>query len=88
MQKVVIPKSVETIWAYAFKGCRSLKEVVFEEGSRLTTIEENAFNDCSRLEKINFPEKLERIDMFAFSQTKLENVELPASLRKIGQGVF
>lgn len=35
-----------------------------------------------------FAEGLEKIDKFAFSESAVENVELPASLRKIAQGAF
>ena len=35
-----------------------------------------------------FSNGLETIDQSAFSETSLENVELPASLRKIAQGAF
>ena len=35
-----------------------------------------------------FSDGLETIDQFAFAETSLEDVELPASLRKIAQGAF
>ena len=35
-----------------------------------------------------FSDGLETIDQSAFFETSLENVELPASLRKIAQGAF
>lgn len=64
--KVIIPKSVVEIGENAFRGQNSLEVVVFEEGSRLKTISEGAFRGCSSLKKIDLPEGLEKIGIFAF----------------------
>ena len=37
---------------------------------------------------MTFPEGLEKIDLNAFEETELENIEFPASLRTIAQGAF
>ena len=83
-ERVFIPKSVEEIKSSAFEECKNLKEVVIEEGSRLTRIGLNAFIKCSSLAKINLPEGLTEIAPLAFFETALENITFPASLRKIG----
>ena len=58
MERIEIPASVETIKSSAFKGCSSLTTVIFEEGSRLKTIDGaflsngdyyGAFSDCPKL---------------------------------------
>ena len=71
MYRVFIPKSVEKIENSAFKNCENLKEVVFEEGSRLKIIGGDAFRDCKCLAEMTFPEGLEKINSFAFYETGL-----------------
>lgn len=88
LERVFIPKSVVEIRDSAFRGCKDLRKVVFEVGSRLKTIGNGAFYQCSGLTAIDFPEGLERIGMFAFSQSGLESVTFPASLRTISQAAF
>lgn len=83
IQKVIIPKSVTEIQRLAFADCKNLKEVVFENGSRLKTIMATAFSGCSALENIILPEGLENIGKYAFCDTAVVNVALPASLRTI-----
>ena len=60
-----------------------MKEVVFEEGSKLRTIGEDAFYGCRSLEKICLPTKLTSITDHAFSKYKnLKRVLLPDGLQK------
>lgn len=54
----------------------------------LAVIEENTFYECENLRNITFPEALEKIGLFAFCKTHLEDVKFPASLREISQGAF
>ena len=69
-ERVFIPKSVVEIKFGAFNDCKSLREVVFEEGSELKAIGEHAFNGCSSLVKINLPEGLKIIEDSAFRDCK------------------
>ena len=62
--------------------------MTIEAGSRLRTIGKAAFRNCHELAKMNFPERLEKIGQYTFKETKLEDVEFPASLRTISQGAF
>ena len=61
-EQVFIPKSVTEIQSRAFDECRNLREVVFEEGSKLRIIGDNAFDSCENLAKINLPEGLQSIE--------------------------
>lgn len=87
-ERVLVPKSVSEIRNGAFKGCRSLREVIFEEGSALRTIGWDAFGECGSLAKINLPARLERIGENCFARSGLELLSLPASVRKISSGAF
>ena len=54
LEKVVVGKSVNTILFDAFKGCKKLKEVIIEKGSKLDFIDDGAFADCKELKKVDF----------------------------------
>ena len=43
----MVPKSVQRIESKAFYGCKGLRKVVFEEGSRLEEIASDAFAKCN-----------------------------------------
>ena len=88
IERVVVPKSAEKIREHAFRRCEDLKEVLFEAGSALKTIGEEAFNWCTNLTQITFPEGFEKIGISAFARSGLKSVEFPASLRKIARGSF
>ena len=46
------------------------------------------FNQCKDLKKVAFSEALEKIGLYAFYRTGIENLRIPASLRTIAQGAF
>ena len=88
LEYVVIPNTVEKIEQYAFFECRSLKQVVFEEGSKCKIIEKSAFRyapiekfvGCTVLEKIEnlaFGNGWKTLKEFTFSDT---NKEFPAHI--------
>ena len=54
----------------------------------LKKIERETFRQCENLKSVVFPNALERIGLFAFYRTGLENVKFPASLRWISQSAF
>ena len=65
-EKIVIPSSVRVLGSYAFVGCERLREVVFEPGSRLESIEKGCFQNCG-LERIVVPRSVRSIGKEAFS---------------------
>ena len=62
---VVIPASVTTIGQSAFMGS-NVTDVEFASGSQLTTIGQNAFNECPSLSSIDIPATVTDIGGFAF----------------------
>ena len=68
---ISIPASVETIEGGAFCRCTALQTVTFEKGSRLKTIEESAFEDCTELTSIEIPASVETIEDQAFEGCSL-----------------
>lgn len=64
---MVIPRSVVTIGRSAFRGCKSLKRVLFPNDSALETIEGECLRE-SRIEEFLAPPSLKRIEVSVFSQ--------------------
>lgn len=83
-----IPNTVKVIGIEAFRNCENLKQVIFH--SRVTTIERDAFYNCSALSSINLPNSIQRIGANAFSNcTNLKEVTLPSgTLSEISDGLF
>ncbi len=70
---VVISNEVAAISKGAFANNGSLISVVFESGSSLFAIGEEAFLNCSMLENINFPDTITHIGKDAFKNSKWLN---------------
>ena len=66
---IFIPKSVTIIKEHAFEDCKNLKEVVFEEGSKLEKIGYDCFNS-SGLEEITLPRTLKNVGFDTFTGCK------------------
>jgi len=66
LKKIEIPESVVSIDYYAFAYCRSLTDVTFGDGSRLSGVYEGAFYDCRALSEISLPDTVAEISDFAF----------------------
>ena len=76
---MTIPDTVDTIYDFAFLGCKKIKEVVIPEN--VTVIGKGAFINCESLESIKLPSGLTAIEARAFRDCeKLKDVELPDSL--------
>ena len=86
--RVFVPKSVTEIRKNAFDGCANLKEVVFEEGSKLRVIGREAFNNCTNLRGIDLPDSVVEIGLDAFYGSGLETFVAPRALRTIRQSAF
>ena len=85
--KVVIPDTVTSIGAKAFKYCSNILQVVIPES--VTTIGESAFEACRKLEQINIPNSVISIGKSAFyGCEKLQQVNIPCSLAAIEESVF
>ena len=79
--------SVAEVQDAAFRDCKQLVKVVFNEG--LTKIGWRAFQSCSSLESIAFPSTLTDVEELAFYQcNSLTEVVLNEGLQTIGRRAF
>ena len=87
--EITIPKSVVSLNANAFMGCKKLHNVTFEENSALKRIEPYAFGRCMNIYDLTLPDELQTIEESAFYYcTNLRNIEIPDSVTHIGEKAF
>ncbi len=87
---LVIPSRITEIEPYAFYGCSSIEEIIFEDESLLNTIGNYAFSKCSSANnKLIIPDNVTSIGEYTFNEcTKLTGLELDNNLTSIGQHAF
>lgn len=98
LESMEIPASVTEIFEYAFYDCNDLRTVDFAintavgygDSGAMLRIRESAFEDCDSLSSVELGKlkHLMYIDKNAFSRTNLSEVEIPNSVRIIGERAF
>ena len=74
--------------AHAFDGAYQLKTIDFGD-AKLETIDNYAFYDCDKLEKIVLPDTVSYIGRYAFYNcAKMNRIDVPASMDYIGTSAF
>jgi hypothetical protein len=66
----------------------TVDEMIVTMSENVKTIGSSAFYSCEKLKKITLPSVLTNIDGYAFSQSGLEAITIPASVDSIGDRVF
>ena len=86
---VKIPETVQKVEGSAFLENTNIKEIQFLSDDTLTSIEDNALESCSSLEKINIPHSVVTIGEKAFYNCKLlKELIFGNSLNSIGEYAF
>lgn len=94
-ERVIIPEGTRCIGYRAFyaldKRYRTaywseLREVILPEG--VEEIEQETFNGCEALERINFPTSLKKLGNSALSNTGLTSLALPETLEEVDDFCF
>lgn len=88
---ILIPSSlsgivIRDIYQDAFRD-KGLVEVDFDKDSEIIRIHARAFYN-NKLTKIEFPDNLERIDLWSFRNNSLTEIKLPANIHTIEQYAF
>ena len=86
IEEVTIPDTVTSIDGCVFEGCANLKQVILP--SNLEKIGACAFMGCKNLRQIILPSHLERIGAGAFSESGIEHIEFPESVKEIEFSAF
>ena len=86
LEKIVLPKKLETIDNNAFNGT-GIKEIELPES--LTTLDSHAFANCTSLVGIKIPDKITKISSGSFKGcSNLQSVNFPSALTSIGYESF
>ena len=88
VERVIIPARVREIGSHAFDWCKNLKEVIFQEGSRLEKVESYSFYRCVGLDKIELPNSIQSIGEGCFEQSGLKTFTFPESVINLGVKAF
>lgn len=89
LKSITIPNTMLSIGKHAFSGCANLKTITFAEDSKINSINEGAFENCSKLEDVSLPNSLEEIKSSAFSNcASIDEIVIPNSTISIGKDAF
>ena len=83
LDKITIGKNVRVIESFAFSLCNTLNDIVFQDASKLDTIDEFAFFSSTYLENIVLPQSLKTINCGAFSFTGIKSINIPKNVSSI-----
>lgn len=92
LTSVTMPQTLLTLGQGAFEQCYSLTSIVIPDSLRI--IPKEAFNSCIKLSSITWGNAVEEIGDYAFwamgqmSSTHITELNLPMSLRKVGECAF
>lgn len=86
LEEITIPSGVKEIGYSAFDRCGNLQKLTLNSG--LEKIGERAFMLCSVLSDVEIPDTVREIRNDAFANTGLCSVKIPASVQRLGAGVF
>ena len=92
LASVTMPQTLLSMGQGAFEHCYALTSIVIPDSLRI--IPKEAFNSCIKLSSVTWNNDVEEIGDYAFwalsqmSQTHITNLDLPASLRKVGDCAF
>ena len=83
---ITLPSTLTSIGTHAFYQCQSIKTMIIPDA--VQTIGEQAFRFCYAIEQLKLPAGLTEIAMMAFAETAIMSVDIPATVRSIGQAAF
>ena len=82
-----VPKGVETVGRYAFRGCQNLESV--ELPKTVIFIGARAFYFCKNLKSVTMPKGLLTIEEHAFAYCEsLESMVIPSAVTRVGAYAF
>ena len=86
LKRINIPHNISTIPPSMFDRCESLETIDIPQNIKEISL--CAFQGCSKLTDIKLPEQLVSLGGYAFGDTKIKNIHLPATARAISAHAF
>ncbi len=79
---------VSAITPGAFEDCDHITRVYLDTATQLKILPQNCFNDCEKLQSVDLPESIKRIEDKAFGGNKAITVTIPSSTTNIATDAF
>ena len=91
--QMIIDKDVTSVAGFMFGGLgenhnAKITEVVFEDGSKCTRIDDFAFYNCTSLTTLLLSDRIEYIDAYAFCGCSIQSLTLPSNCESVGDMSF
>lgn len=86
LDSIILPNSVRYIGSNAFQACFAMRKAVLPQGFKV--INASTFYDCEQLHSVDFGDSLEVIGDYAFGDTHIDTITLPATVQSIGYHAF
>ena len=83
---IALPDNLERFAAGLFVGCKKLEQVTL--GKKMRGIDTQMFSGCSALKEMELPDGMVYISNYAFYESGIENIFIPASVISIGEKAF
>ena len=83
---ITMPNQIERVGLFAFQYCPNIESITLSD--KIKTLGDSCFWDCSKLTTIHLPESLIKIEPYAFWNTGIEEIDIPANVTNIGLGAF
>ena len=87
LTSITMGESIGYVGKYAFSNCKNLSAISFVNAN-LKTVGEYAFYKCLGLDAVDFGDKLTSLGNYAFNNTGIQYLTLPATIQSIGSYVF
>ncbi len=81
IEDIIIPQNYNTVASGAFKNCKKLKSVIFEDNPSMT-IYNSAFMNCTALTDVILPPSLKRMQNTFKGCTSLEKLVIPTNTQQ------
>lgn len=86
LKSINLPAGLTELGAYTFSGCEKLSDITLPTG--LTKINTNTFYYCRKLTKIEIPANIATIEEYAFAESGLKDIDIPATVTTVGYRAF
>lgn len=86
LKSINLPAGLTELGAYTFSGCEKLSDITLPTG--LTKINTNTFYYCRKLTKIEIPTNIATIEEYAFAESGLKDIDIPATVTTVGYRAF
>ncbi|MCR5389657.1 MAG: leucine-rich repeat protein, partial [Lachnospiraceae bacterium] len=87
LASVTVNDNIYLVDDNAFSGCITLGNIAIDK-LQVNKIDIGVFNNCNNLQRVTLPNGINCVSNNAFASTLIETINIPASVKQIGNGAF